>query len=290
MNDLEREARRWKDLGIATIPIHYKSKTPNVRSWQEYTERLPEDREIERWYTNPYQNIGIITGWRSLCILDFDEADVYMSWLNWARGNSSIAQVIAGTTKINMSARGVHVYLYTRQPATNMKLEKLDVLCQRKYALIPPSIHPSGQQYRVLQDLTPARVERIEDVIPPAWIEKAREIEMRQAAEQAAVRAANDTIYTECWDMQPDTVRKIKNHYRIENFFPDAQPSGNGWCKVKCPLHDDRHPSAGINIDQQIFVCFNHCYGSKPLDVIGLYARLHGLSNSEAISELAKTL
>lgn len=29
-----------------------------------------------------------------------------------------------------------------------------------------------------------------------------------------------------------------------------------GWAKVKCPIHDDTHASAGINLDEQQWHCF----------------------------------
>ena len=29
-----------------------------------------------------------------------------------------------------------------------------------------------------------------------------------------------------------------------------------GWTKICCPLHDDKHASAGFNADEQVFTCF----------------------------------
>lgn len=282
MNELERTAKEWLEMGISTIPIRYKDKRPEVKSWAEYTERLPTTEEIERWYITPYHNIGIITGWRNLCILDFDDFDKYGEWIHWAEEKSAIASAVYRTTRIGMSARGVHLYVYTREKCQNRKLNRLDVLCDRKYALLAPSIHPSGIHYSVMQDLPIARIDRIEQLLPPEWLQASEEELMRQAAEQEP--RGDRTVWNGIGD---STVRRIKQHYRIEDFFTEVIPSGSGWQKVRCPLHDDRHPSAGINRDQQIFVCFNHCYGSKPLDVIGLYARIHGISDAEAIDEMA---
>ena len=282
MNELEKTARYWLEKGIATLPIRYKSKSPEVYSWSAYTERLPIPEEIERWYTTPYHNIGVITGWRNLCILDFDNFARYEGWCDWAEQESVIAYTVLQTSRIVFSARGVHLYLYTHEKARNYKLDALDVLCDRKYALTAPSIHPTGLQYVVMQDREPARIARVEDMIPPEWIRSAEEKLMRQAVMQPASEAEDTPT--------AGIVAKIKQHWRIETFFPEYIPSGSGWCKVRCPLHDDQHPSAGINLDKQIFVCFNHCYGTKPLDVIGLYARIRGISNKEAIAEMAKAI
>ncbi len=284
MNEIEKTARYWLEKGIATLPIQYKSKRPEVASWAKYTERLPKPEEIERWYITPYHNIAVLTGWQNLCILDFDNFEKYEEWCDWANSESVIASTALQTTRIVMSARGVHLYAYTREKARNYKLEALDVLCDRKYALTSPSIHPSGVQYAVLQDLTPVRVDSIRQLIPSEWLQTAEDVLMKQAAEQASGNGNT-------WEGDEDsTVSKIKRRFRIEDFFPELIPSGNGWHKVRCPLHDDQHPSAGINIDRQIFTCFNHCYGPKPLDVIGLYARLHHISNTDAIREMAAKL
>ena len=281
MNELETTAKYWLDMGVATLPIGYKSKRPEISSWAEYTERLPDPIEIERWYITPYHNIAVITGWQNLCILDFDSFGKYAEWVEWAEQNSVIACAVLQTSRIVFSSRGVHLYCYTREKGQNRKLDGLDVLCDRKYALTAPSIHPSGVAYTVLQDNTPARIDRIEQLLPEAWLAADEEKLMRQAAEQEAGSGSAQYV-------GESVVQKIKAKWRIEDFFPRAIPSGSGWCRVRCPLHDDHDPSAGINVEKQIFVCFNHCYGWKPLDVIGLYARMHGLSNAEAIREMAK--
>ena len=288
MNALEETANYWLEKGVATLPIRWKSKVPEVKSWAEYTERLPTSTELEQWYINPWHNIAVITGWRNLCILDFDEMDRYNEWIDWAWNNSCLAWAVSQSTRICMSARGVHVYLYTREKGRNMKLNKLDVLCDRKYALTAPSIHPSGKSYSVMFDNTPCLIDSVVDVIPPAWIREAEEEHralmeddlLREIAEGQGARGQGEM----------GLVAKIKSAWRIEDFFPERNPSGGGWYSVRCPLHDDRRPSAGVNVDQQIFTCFQHCYGSRPLDVIGLYAKMHGISNSEAIRKMSEEL
>ena len=285
MNELEKTARYWLKKGVATLPIRWKSKTPEVRSWSEYTDCLPTESEIQRWYITPWHNIAVITGWRNLCILDFDDFGRWEEWQRWAYDHP-LAHSVMLTTRICMSARGVHLYCYTGQKGRNWKLRKLDVLCDRKYALTAPSIHPSGAAYTVLQDLTPARIPSIEMLIPEEWMAEA-EAERKAMLEDELMREAGESrIRKSEFENEDDLIGKIKSAWRIEDFFPERIPSGGGWFSVRCPLHNDHRPSAGINVDQQIFVCFQHCYGPKPLDVIGLYAKLHGLSNREAILEM----
>jgi len=54
-----------------------------------------------------------------------------------------------------------------------------------------------------------------------------------------------------------------------------------------CPFHDDKEPSFWIDTDRNLWGC--HACGVRG-DVINLYARLKGLTNTEAIREMRSTL
>jgi DNA primase catalytic core len=54
-----------------------------------------------------------------------------------------------------------------------------------------------------------------------------------------------------------------------------------------CPFHNERTPSFSVNPQKNIFKCFGCEVGG---DQINLYARLHGIENRQAVSELAKRL
>lgn len=41
----------------------------------------------------------------------------------------------------------------------------------------------------------------------------------------------------------------------LEHYGIDA-PTRIGWAPIKCPLHDDAHASAAVNLDEQKFHCF----------------------------------
>jgi DNA primase len=73
------------------------------------------------------------------------------------------------------------------------------------------------------------------------------------------------------------------------DFFPDAQPSGNGFYKARCIFHDDHNPSLWIDPENQICNCHT-CGFEKPLDVINVFAYLHNLDEAQAIRELKKRL
>ena len=80
---------------------------------------------------------------------------------------------------------------------------------------------------------------------------------------------------------------EVKAAIPITSFFPDAQVTGgNGrWLMARCPWHDDRHESLWIDSEKGICKCYAGCT-PKPLDVIGVHARLQGISYRQALREL----
>lgn len=73
-NELISTAKNYKELGFSVVPINTKSKNPCIK-WQDYQERLPEDKAIESWVnlTN-FDGLAIVAGNVSGNIecLDFD--------------------------------------------------------------------------------------------------------------------------------------------------------------------------------------------------------------------------
>jgi len=77
---------------------------------------------------------------------------------------------------------------------------------------------------------------------------------------------------------------------RIENMITGAQRTSadSRWYVALCPFHDDHNPSMWIDTRRQLCGC-NTC-SMKPMDSINLYARMHNLNESVAVSQLAKEI
>jgi hypothetical protein len=296
MNELRKTAQFWADLGIATIPVAYKMKQPKVK-WLTYTERLPTNAELDIWYASDISNIGIITGWQGLTIIDFDDMDVFYKWLFWAERFSPTSRKVSQQARLHLSARGAHLYLICPN-ADNMKLPKIDVLADRKYALIPPSVHPSGAKYQVYRDGLPMFVQSLYDVLPKKLIDKA--LAQKAPKGNNTTTIPSDPTLTSVdfdpWALaglgtDPNLVDKIKAQVPITSILSGwIDSGGNGrWKMTKCPFHDDRNPSFWLDTVNQVCGCHAGCT-PLPLDVIDLYARLHGISNETAIRELAKRI
>lgn len=302
----------WKRRGIATIPIKYSSKQPLVK-WLQYTERLPEDSELQRWFGGEPMNIGVVAGWENLVIIDFDEMEVFRKWQKWAYKFSPVSRLIMERTRMHTTSRGVHVFVRccdaeNLNPAENFKLPKIDILARNKYALLPPSKHPSGAFYEVWHGGAPWTIDSLYDVLPKqildlAYAQKAPKSTVSGASAQQGnnsippVQMPQNFDPDAMWDVMgadpqnQHTVERIKQQFHVEDFFPGAiESGGNGrWKLAVCPFHNDHNPSFWIDTKQQICGCHSGCT-PLPLDVIGLYARLHGVDNHTAIRELAARL
>lgn len=298
MGKMMDTARYWKSLGVAVIPAGYKSKQPKVR-WLPYTERMPTEDEINYWFATDLTNIAVITGWNNLCIIDFDDMQVFMDWFTWAAKTGGKAEEVALKARMHQSARGMHVFIICDK-AENMKLPKIDVLAERKYAMLPPSIHPSGARYEIYRDALPMPVESLYDVLPKRLLDDAIAQKAKaQTFPAPTIPSESMTVDYDPWECagkdpsvkHQGLVNEIKNHIPISTILSGFEPSGgNGrWMMRQCPFHDDKNPSFWLDTKNNICGCHAGCT-PLPLDVIDLYARLNGIDNFHAIQELAKRL
>lgn len=295
MGKILETAEFWNRLEIAVIPIAYKLKQPKIK-WLPYTERLPEQAELGRWFASDLVNIGIVTGWKNLTIIDFDDMDVFMSWYIWADNKGGMARKVSRGTRIHKSARGAHVFVMC-ETAENMKLPKIDILARRKYALLPPSVHPSGLSYTVYRDALPMPVRSLYDILPKRLLDEAVTKKANTILSGQDAEPVVDSVAYDPWaaagmpEQESGLINRIREQVRIEDILGGWETSGgNGrWKMTRCPFHDDRNPSFWLDSVNQICGCHSGCT-PLPLDVIDLYARLHSVDNLTAIRQLAERL
>jgi DNA primase (bacterial type) len=288
-------AMQFLELGVSVIPLYHRSKNPLLISWEPYKTKLSADLEIRQWFPTDWNNYGVVAGWQNLVIIDFDDIEYFNLWQLWCGTQDSDVQYIAERSFKVLTRRGIHVYLMTDKPASNSKrIAKkggIDIQAQGKYVVGPGCVHPSGHVYEPTGDFIFPIVPDIEsimplDLFPPVAIS---DVEFHgeppvivpmvtQYDAFAAASVASDV----------DLISKVKQSVRIENLFSGVQKSGvdGRWLKALCPFHDDAHPSFWIDTRKQLCGC-NVC-GMKPMDAINLYSRMHNISESLAVSELAR--
>ena len=304
MSRLMETAEYWTlGLGIAVLPLGYRAKRPDgaalkqtgyiahgAPAWQRLQAELPNEETLRVWFGGPQRNIGIVTGWQNLVVLDFDDRESYTTWLHWCRGAGDAAATVAECTHRVFSARGVHVYVGVEEPVRAFSVGNIDIKAAGGYVLAPPSIHPSGAAYMAESPWAPVvHVERLVDVFP--FTQDARRCTPASAAPSGD--KAGDTEQTAadpwCWreKTQRSSILEIKRRVSLLDLLPDARStSGDArWWMARCPLHDDQHESLWIDNKNGLCGCLAGCT-SKPLDVINLYQRLHGCDTAVAVREL----
>lgn len=292
MNTLEI-AQDWINKGYSIIPITYRSKRPAFDalratgsiidgdiSWSMYKERQATAHELKVWFNGPKRNLAIVSGYNGLVVLDFDTIELYAAWVAWSESAGSIAAACQTSTYRVYSARGVHVYLTVDEDVESFQLPGIDIKSKWGYVLAPPSIHPSGHQYRGVGEGI-VHCERLSDVFPlvkpePAVIEPITEsiVDPWEAAANAVVCGGQGAI------------ERIHSRLSVADML-GINLNGRKSVLVHCPLHNDKNPSMLVYADSHC-CCLAGCNEGRQMDIIDLYAALHRITNREAIAILSQ--
>ena len=195
------------------------------------------------------------------------------------------------------TARGAHVYITLPTGGNNQKRRGVDVKIHG-YVVGPGSVHPSGVIYTAMNtDIVFPVVWDLETILPSELFPcVAPSVSVTQIECKFEV-APNNTQYeydpfaaASQTNADIDLITRVKQSIRIEALFPDAyKTSADGrWLACKCIFHNDNNPSAWIDTRQQLYGC--QVCSMKPMDAINLYARMHNMSESNAVTELAQEI
>jgi hypothetical protein len=214
----------------------------------------------------------------------------FLTWYKWAGEANEISRNALDAYMVKTS-RGVHVYLTSTKADTfqNLHYGGVDIKAESGYIMLPGSVHPSGFVYQAVDEknLQFPVFESLDQVLPPEILER---------RESAVFLAQDPPSYTEpnplqILDQPPGkkmTIAQIKNRHKIEDFIPVSMRTGANYYVAKCPFHDDQRASMWVDTAKQICGCYAGCSGQTPWDIINLFARLHNVSNNEAIDQLSR--
>lgn len=164
--------------------------TFHARGWAPYQTTPPTAAELERWVKAGAQ-LAVVCGAVSggLMVLDFDEDGFYERWVAAMRA-AGYGYVLDELPVQRTGGGGYQVFLRCAEPGENMKLawrltgerdaqgrEKRLVAIETRgeggYAVIAPSLHPSGNYYTLLGDLAFADTPTLE---PQSAVERFLEL------------------------------------------------------------------------------------------------------------------
>jgi hypothetical protein len=147
-------ALEYKECGYSIIPLVYGTKDGHYLKWEEYRKRKPTDSEINTWFgNNQAKNIAIVCGKVSggdcwLVVTEFDAPSNYESFCSLAEKRLGVT--VQYITPVVKTARGYHVYWLVETPVKSAKFPNMEIRSDGNYVLTPPSKHPSGNLYELI--------------------------------------------------------------------------------------------------------------------------------------------
>jgi bifunctional DNA primase/polymerase-like protein len=152
LSPLGRAALAYAEHGWFVFPLLPQSKVPFPRT-EGFKEASKNPDHIRRlWGANPTANIGLRPGPSGMIVSDAENAA--------GEAELAAAGLIAVPTLMVRTGRGRHLYHAgpSRPVATTSWGTASTIRHWKGYVVVPPSIHPDGQQYEwagTIEDLTP---------------------------------------------------------------------------------------------------------------------------------------
>jgi hypothetical protein len=275
--DFIQSAYRYHDAGLSLIPVNHQTKRP-LGEWKAYQARRATKAELDAWLTRNVGALAVVCGAVSggLEILDFDDnadatpegrpADDFF-WLWMERVGRLIAQY--GIPYYRTGGGGYQVAYRCETIEGNQKLAwvrddaqsagrsiAIETRGEGGYAVVPPSLHPSGRRYGpVMGDL--AAIPTIPAEVRAELLRQARILDeapfTRQeldATRQEKTRRAGGQSVIETFNQVHSITALLARYGYLQR--------GRKWSR---PGKDD---SLGVNVDEVGNVSF-HWSSNDPM-------------------------
>lgn len=160
--------------GLNVIPIVYREKKPALPKWEEYHNRISTEQEIYSWFGNGHQyNVGLVHC-RLASGLHYAAIDIDHDSGICDRTFDKFSSLFMGRIEQSGSGEGYHIpLLITNPPLFGNKTWKtsqgnVNLRISGCQTVAPPSIHPTGNPYRYLQNGRIITTPDLDDLI--AWL------------------------------------------------------------------------------------------------------------------------
>lgn len=139
MDKIYEAAMEYLSFGWSIMPLIKKTKNPSIK-WKELQNRLLTSDEAKRYFNNTEVGIGLICGQLSgIVVIDLDLYKEHAKIIN-----------LDTPVKVRTGGGGLHGY-FKYKPGTRNKVNTelaADIRGEGGYVVLPPSIHPNGNQYK----------------------------------------------------------------------------------------------------------------------------------------------
>lgn len=149
-NPYKNLAMDYLNKGFSVIPLAYGAKKPNLSGWSKYCDQIMSIEDAQLFFTSA-RNIGLTLGPASgLCAVDIDTDNPTML--------KKIEHILPESPVKKRGAKGYTAfYKFNGLPSKSVKNENgdgIDFLSTGRQTVLPPSLHPSGTEYKWLTNET----------------------------------------------------------------------------------------------------------------------------------------
>lgn len=143
INPFAEYANLYLKNKFSPIPIRYGQKQPAITNWTKYAKTYLSADDITQW-SNAQHNIGICTGQLSGVIgLDLDA--------DYDNTHAKLLSIVPDSPVKKRGNKGFTAfYKYNGEHSRTLSVKGHqigDLLSEGRQCVIPPSLHPNGQQY-----------------------------------------------------------------------------------------------------------------------------------------------
>ena len=169
----DANAMQYLAKGYSVIPLMPRQKGPKLGGWSAYCNELMQPKDAQTHY-GKNNNIGLCLGPASnLCAVDIDTDDPDLI--------AKIERLLPVSPLRKKGAKGYTVFFkYNGMPSKSVKDDKgngLDFLSDGRQTVLPPSIHPSGIEYKWLGKTTLLDVDKKDlPELPISTVERVLEL------------------------------------------------------------------------------------------------------------------
>jgi hypothetical protein len=158
---LRMNAVVYVEKGWFVLPLKPQSKEPCKFLRHGYLDASNDLTTVQRWFKEEDRNIGLAIVQSNLVVLDFDIRNIVSRtlWEDYRR------LCVKSNTHTVKTDNGFHFY-YVADKDKQFKgklIPGIDIK-HKGYVVLPPSIHPNGSTYQVINDVNPVAL--------PAELEK----------------------------------------------------------------------------------------------------------------------
>ena len=142
----------YAQKGWFVLPLKKQSKEPCKFLRHGYLDASDDIKTLEKWFQDSELNIGLAIRQSQLVVLDFDKRNAVakQSWQNYFDWCMKL------NTHTVKTDDGYHFYFKTQSDMSfkGKLIDGIDIK-HKGYVVLPPSIHPNGTQYSVMNDVEP---------------------------------------------------------------------------------------------------------------------------------------